>query len=70
MMVLLRCLERRKTEVTVAFLPTNAALYYGVDMNPAIAIFFGWVSLKIAEREETQHMYMPSHSICADSKTI
>ncbi|KAF3800837.1 Oligopeptide transporter 5 [Colletotrichum gloeosporioides] len=24
------------------FLPTNAALYYGITMNPAIALFFGW----------------------------
>lgn len=26
-----------------AFLPTNAALYYGITMNPAVALFFGWV---------------------------
>ncbi|KAK9851584.1 hypothetical protein MYU51_009473 [Penicillium brevicompactum] len=24
------------------FLPTNAALYYGITMNPAVALFFGW----------------------------
>ncbi|KAK8853053.1 hypothetical protein IAR55_003754 [Kwoniella newhampshirensis] len=24
------------------YLPTNAALYYGITMNPAIALFFGW----------------------------
>lgn len=30
---------------SVAYLPTNAALYYGINMNPAIALFFGWVSL-------------------------
>ncbi|KAL2836880.1 OPT oligopeptide transporter protein-domain-containing protein [Aspergillus pseudoustus] len=24
------------------FLPTNAALYYGITMNPALALFFGW----------------------------
>lgn len=28
-----------------AFLPTNAALYYGITMNPAVALFFGWVGL-------------------------
>lgn len=26
-----------------AFLPTNAALYYGITMKPAVALFFGWV---------------------------
>lgn len=26
-----------------AFLPTNAALYYDITMNPAVALFFGWV---------------------------
>ncbi|KAL5332426.1 OPT oligopeptide transporter protein-domain-containing protein [Aspergillus crustosus] len=26
------------------FLPTNAALYYGITMNPAVALFFGWGS--------------------------
>ncbi|ODN73352.1 OPT family small oligopeptide transporter [Cryptococcus amylolentus CBS 6039] len=26
------------------FLPTNAALYYNITMNPAIALFFGWGS--------------------------
>ncbi|KAF4420948.1 Oligopeptide transporter 5 [Colletotrichum fructicola Nara gc5] len=24
------------------YLPTNAALYYGITINPAIALFFGW----------------------------
>ncbi|EFX03567.1 putative plant-like oligopeptide transporter [Grosmannia clavigera kw1407] len=24
------------------YLPTNAALYYGITMNPAVALFFGW----------------------------
>ncbi|KAH7126019.1 OPT oligopeptide transporter [Dactylonectria macrodidyma] len=24
------------------FLPTNAALYYGITMKPAVALFFGW----------------------------
>ncbi|KAL2698715.1 hypothetical protein AAEP93_010103 [Penicillium crustosum] len=24
------------------FLPTNAALYYNITMNPAVALFFGW----------------------------
>ncbi|CAN8096086.1 unnamed protein product [Discula destructiva] len=24
------------------FLPTNAALYYGITMSPALALFFGW----------------------------
>ncbi|CRL23390.1 Oligopeptide transporter OPT superfamily [Penicillium camemberti] len=26
------------------FLPTNAALYYNITMNPAVALFFGWGS--------------------------
>ncbi|TDZ40960.1 Oligopeptide transporter 5 [Colletotrichum trifolii] len=26
------------------FLPTNAALYYGITMHPAVALFFGWGS--------------------------
>ncbi|KAL4733385.1 OPT oligopeptide transporter protein-domain-containing protein [Aspergillus similis] len=26
------------------FLPTNAALYYNMTMNPAVALFFGWGS--------------------------
>ncbi|OCF42319.1 hypothetical protein I317_03823 [Kwoniella heveanensis CBS 569] len=26
----------------VTFLPTNAALYYDITMNPATALFFGW----------------------------
>lgn len=26
-----------------AFLPTNAALYYDITTNPAVALFFGWV---------------------------
>ncbi|KAH8885598.1 OPT oligopeptide transporter [Thozetella sp. PMI_491] len=25
-----------------SFLPTNAALYYGITMNPAVALFFSW----------------------------
>ncbi|KAE9583477.1 hypothetical protein CGMCC3_g85 [Colletotrichum fructicola] len=25
-----------------SYLPTNAALYYGITINPAIALFFGW----------------------------
>ncbi|KAL4784655.1 OPT oligopeptide transporter protein-domain-containing protein [Aspergillus varians] len=25
------------------YLPTNAALYYDITMNPAVALFFGWV---------------------------
>lgn len=28
----------------VAYLPTNASLYYGITMDPAVALFFGWVS--------------------------
>ncbi|KAJ7697833.1 OPT oligopeptide transporter [Mycena rosella] len=24
------------------YLPTNAKLYYGIDMHPAVALFFGW----------------------------
>ncbi|KAL2801979.1 OPT oligopeptide transporter protein-domain-containing protein [Aspergillus granulosus] len=27
------------------FLPTDAALYYGIIMNPAVALFFGWGAL-------------------------
>lgn len=29
--------------ISKAFLPTNAALYYNITMNPAVALFFGWV---------------------------
>lgn len=29
--------------ITIAYLPTNAALYYGITMHPAVALFFGWV---------------------------
>jgi hypothetical protein len=25
------------------FLPANAAMYYGITMNPAVALFFAWV---------------------------
>jgi hypothetical protein len=30
------------------FVPANAAMYYGITMNPAVALFFGWVSLHFA----------------------
>ncbi|KAL4991954.1 OPT oligopeptide transporter protein-domain-containing protein [Aspergillus falconensis] len=33
-----------KEHAVVAFLPTNAALYYNMTMNPAVALFFGWGS--------------------------
>jgi hypothetical protein len=26
------------------FLPANAAMYYDITLNPAVALFFGWVS--------------------------
>lgn len=34
----------KTASVCVAYLPTNAALYYGITMSPAVALFFGWVS--------------------------
>lgn len=37
-----------------AYLPTNAALYYNITMSPAIALFFGWVSLSRPKYSETK----------------
>lgn len=36
--------DRGETKMRAAYLPTNASLYYGITMDPAVALFFGWVS--------------------------
>lgn len=36
--------NQSEAETGIAYLPTNASLYYGITMDPAIALFFGWVS--------------------------